>query len=67
MMMPIYDYKCQDGHKHTQLRRITEPGLTVCPECKKELRRVFTAPAVVFKGDGFYSNDKNTTLDINLD
>lgn len=66
-MMPTYDYKCDNNHTHTQLRRITEPAITVCPDCKKELKRVFTAPAVVFKGDGFYSNDKNATLDVNID
>jgi putative FmdB family regulatory protein len=65
--MPTYDYKCDAGHSHAQIRRLTEPGLTVCPDCKKELKRVFTAPLITFKGDGFYTNDKQATLDINLD
>jgi putative FmdB family regulatory protein len=64
--MPTYDYKCEAGHSHAQVRRLTEPALTVCPDCKKELKRVFSAPLVTFKGDGFYSNDKQANLEINL-
>ena len=63
--MPTYDYKCENGHSHAQTRRLTEPAITICPECKQELKRVFTAPVVNFKGDGFYSNDKKTTIEWN--
>lgn len=65
--MPTYDYKCDAGHGHSQIRRLTEPGITVCPKCNKELKRVFGAPLVIFKGDGFYSNDKQAVLDFNFD
>ena len=61
--MPTYDYKCEAGHSHSQVRRLTEPALTVCPECKKELRRVFAPPLVAFKGNGFYSTDKRTIIE----
>jgi hypothetical protein len=36
---------------------MTEPALTVCPECGGELRKVFTPPAISFKGSGFYRTD----------
>lgn len=64
--MPTYDYKCGSGHEHTEVRRLTEPAISRCPECGEELKRVFKTPAVIFKGDGFYTNDKKPKLDLNL-
>lgn len=65
--MPTYDYKCEAGHSHSQTRRLTEPAITVCPDCKKELRRVYTPPVVSFKGYGFYSTDKKYEIEIGND
>lgn len=62
--MPTYDYKCEAGHSHSEVRRLTEPATaTVCPDCKKELKRVYAPPAVTFKGNGFYSTDQKVEID----
>jgi putative FmdB family regulatory protein len=56
--MPQYDYKCEDGHKYTENRSISEEQKqTTCPECGKNLVRVYagSSPAIQFKSGGFYS------------
>ncbi len=56
--MPIYEYKCPDGHVFEQFHGITEPSPEVCPVCgKAPLTRVLHPVAVHFKGSGFYSTD----------
>lgn len=58
--MPIYEYICNSCGKKFDLM-IAEPKpprKPVCPHCGKEnTQREWNAPAVVFKGDGFYSSD----------
>jgi putative FmdB family regulatory protein len=57
--MAQYDYKCSDGHLYTETRGMTEEQRQKdCPECGKELRRVYagSSPAIQFKGSGFYSS-----------
>ena len=39
------------------VQRFTDPALTVCEHCGGELRKVFSAVGVVFKGSGFYKTD----------
>jgi len=53
--MPTYNYACQEcGHRFETSQRITEAPLTDCPECKKNtLRKVLSAPSIVFKGSGW--------------
>lgn len=55
--MPIYDYLCTDGHRFDRLQSFSDDALTVCEVCGKPVRRVLHAPAVHFKGKGFYSTD----------
>src|SRR5438132_6827430 len=56
--MPTYEYVCRScGHRFDIVQSMTEPPLTVCPECGGELRKVFTPPAISFKGSGFYRTD----------
>ena len=64
--MPYYDYKCTQEHKFIEQRSMDETKPAICPTCKGEGTRLFSPPLVKFKGDGFYSNDKQATLDINL-
>lgn len=55
--MPVYDYKCRDcGVNLIESRSIHEPGPAHCM-CGGDLLRVFSAPAVQFKGPGFYKTD----------
>jgi len=59
--MPTYDYRC-DGCELTapHQRPIAErDNPAICVICRQVMWRVLTAPAVKFKGSGFYFNDKN--------
>jgi hypothetical protein len=56
--MPTYEYKCDNGHLYSEVRLMTEnSSVSTCKEegCLLELKRVFSAPPVTFKGPGFYS------------
>ena len=56
--MPTYQYSCTHcGHFFEVFQSFNEDSLTVCPECEGQLRKVFNAVGVVFKGSGFYRND----------
>jgi putative FmdB family regulatory protein len=56
--MPIYEYKCPNGHVFEQFHGINEPSPEVCPTCGEgPLVRVLHPVAVHFKGSGFYSTD----------
>jgi putative FmdB family regulatory protein len=56
--MPIYEYKCPQGHVFELFHGITEPAPEVCPTCGEgPLVRVLHPVAVHFKGSGFYSTD----------
>jgi len=56
--MPTYEYECQTCHQRVEaVQRFTDPALTVCGHCGGELRKVFSAVGVVFKGSGFYKTD----------
>jgi putative FmdB family regulatory protein len=66
--MPIYSYKCKKClGVYSEHRGINDnPKLNTCAICKVELVRLYEVRGVSFKGDGFYSNDKKVTLDLNL-
>lgn len=55
--MPIYEYKCDNGHVFDVMQKMSEEALTECVECGAPAHRVLTAPAVHFKGSGFYNTD----------
>ena len=55
--MPTYDYLCENGHRFEYDQRITEDALETCIECGAPVRRMLHAPAIHFKGSGFYSTD----------
>ena len=56
--MPTYEYECQQCHERVEaVQKFSDPTLTVCPLCGGELRKVFSAVGIVFKGSGFYKND----------
>ena len=55
--MPIYEYLCTDGHRFDRLQSFSDDALTVCEVCGKPVQRVLHAPAVHFKGKGFYATD----------
>ncbi len=55
--MPLYEYKCSACHKHTEkIQKFSDPEITVCPHCGGHLERVLSAPAISFKGGGWYAD-----------
>src|SRR6266496_6349456 len=56
--MPIYEYLCQSCGKKTEvIQRLKERPLRICPHCGGKLKKAFSAPAVHFRGSGFYTTD----------
>ena len=56
--MPLYEYECQQcSERIERIQRFSDPPLTTCPSCEGELRRLLHAPAVQFKGSGWYVTD----------
>jgi len=55
--VPIYEYKCDNDHVFDVMQKMSEEPLTECVECGASAHRVLTAPAVHFKGSGFYNTD----------
>lgn len=60
--MPKYQYQCKECGEALEVQQsFTDDALTVCPNCGGDLRKVFNAVGVVFKGSGFYRNDSRST------
>ena len=59
--MPIYEYRCENGHLFEVMQKITDDPVTTCEECGATVQRVFHPVAVHFKGKGFYNTDYGTS------
>ncbi len=56
--MPTYDYRCANGHTFELFQRMSDAPPDACEVCgASPVERVLYAPAVHFKGSGFYSTD----------
>jgi putative FmdB family regulatory protein len=55
--MPIYEYRCTNGHRFEVLQKIADDPITECEECGAPATRVLHPVAIHFKGSGFYSTD----------
>jgi len=56
--MPLYEYVCGSCKKKTEvIQRVNEAPLKVCPHCGGKLKKAISAPAIQFKGSGFYITD----------
>ena len=56
--MPLYEYQCKKCHSLTErIQKFSDPPLAICPHCGGELEQVLSAPAVQFKGSGWYVTD----------
>jgi len=55
--MPIYEYRCEDGHTFEVMQKMADEPVSVCEVCGKPVQRVFHPVAVHYKGSGFYSTD----------
>jgi putative FmdB family regulatory protein len=55
--MPIYEYRCSNGHQFEVSQAMSDDPVTACIECGAPVERVFHPIAVHFKGSGFYTTD----------
>jgi putative FmdB family regulatory protein len=55
--MPIYEYRCTNGHTFEVVQRMSDDPVETCEECGAPVERVFHPVAVHFKGSGFYTTD----------
>jgi putative FmdB family regulatory protein len=56
--MPIYEYKCPNGHLLEVFHGMSEPGPQKCEVCgESPMERILFPVAVHYKGSGFYSTD----------
>jgi putative FmdB family regulatory protein len=55
--MPIYEYKCENGHVFEVIQKMSDEPLRECQECGAPASRVLTPPAIHFKGSGFHNTD----------
>ena len=56
--MPLYEYQCKKcGHRFERIQRFSDPLVKKCPECGGKVEQLLSAPAVQFKGSGWYVTD----------
>jgi putative FmdB family regulatory protein len=55
--MPIYEYRCDNGHTFEVMQKMVDDPVTECEVCGAPVQRVFHPVAVHFKGSGFYNTD----------
>ena len=55
--MPIYEYKCENGHVFDVMQKLSDDPLSSCVECGAPVRKVLHPVGISFKGSGFYSTD----------
>jgi len=55
--MPLYEYECKQCHRHTEkIQKFSDAEITICPHCGGPLERVISAPAIAFKGGGWFKD-----------
>ena len=56
--MPIYEYQCTQCNDRTEIiQKFTDPPYAVCTKCGGDVKKLMSAPAIQFKGSGFYKTD----------
>jgi putative FmdB family regulatory protein len=55
--LPLYEYQCPKCGRFELIRKFSDPSLTTCPTCGSEVQKLFSAPAIQFKGTGWYITD----------
>src|SRR5712672_2195467 len=57
-VMPLYEYECKKcGHRFEKIQLFSDPMLKKCPECGGKIEQMISAPAIQFKGSGWYVTD----------
>ena len=56
--MPLYEYQCKKcGHRFEKIQKFSDKPIRKCPECGGPVEQTISAPAVQFKGSGWYVTD----------
>jgi putative FmdB family regulatory protein len=56
--MPLYEYECTKcGHRFEKIQKFSDKKITKCPKCGGRVEQLISAPAVQFKGSGWYVTD----------
>lgn len=56
--MPLYEYECDtNGHRFERIQKYSDPPPEACPTCGSPVHKLFSSPAIQFKGSGFYITD----------
>ena len=55
--MPLYEYQCKKCGRFELIRKFSDAPLLTCPTCGCEVQKLFSAPAIQFKGTGWYITD----------
>jgi putative FmdB family regulatory protein len=56
--MPLYEYECDTcGHRFEVIQKFSDTPITECPKCQGAVRKLFSSPAIQFKGSGWYITD----------
>jgi putative FmdB family regulatory protein len=62
--VPLYEYQCETCGRFELIRKFSDEPVTACPTCGKPVQKLLSAPAIQFKGTGWYITDyarKNST------
>ena len=60
--MPTYEYACKECGEHLEVvQSFRDAALTTCGRCSGELRKVFSAAGIIFKGSGYYVTDTRSS------
>ena len=55
--MPLYEYQCPECGTFERVQKFSDPILTACPTCERPVEKLLSAPAIQFKGSGWYVTD----------
>jgi putative FmdB family regulatory protein len=55
--LPLYEYNCAKGHRFEKIESFSAPEKQKCPKCGAKAERALSAPAIQFKGSGWYVTD----------
>ncbi|HEX6159793.1 MAG TPA: FmdB family zinc ribbon protein [Thermoanaerobaculia bacterium] len=56
--MPIYEYQCTQCKERMEIiQKLSDPPYSHCPKCGGDMKKLFSSPAIQFKGSGFYKTD----------
>ena len=56
--MPLYEYQCDAcGHRFEVIQKFSDPPIETCEKCGGGVRKLFSSPAIQFKGSGWYITD----------